>query len=264
MSYNSTTTTNQLSYCFKNKFQELLMNMILEKVKLSEWDYTSLSILLDNNMDDFTVYTFLRKNNLKAIKKSTGYYHGQTIKKIISDNKIKVETFLDFGAGEGLKTEAVKVQLGLKKENVFALDLKDFHSVKNQNKNLNYIYYDGKTIPTLSKKIDLITIIHVLHHIPDVENIIEQLKKFKDCYFIIKEHDCYSDDFAKIIDIEHALYEIVYDGASKKFLDTYYAKYFSEDSLIKMFINKGFKQIKHINDYYDDFTRSRTFIFYNK
>jgi 2-polyprenyl-3-methyl-5-hydroxy-6-metoxy-1,4-benzoquinol methylase len=136
--------------------------------------------------------------------------------------------------------------------------------VKNDNRyNLNYIYYDGIKIPKLTKKMDLITINHVLHHIRDVENIIKQLGNL--CadggYILIKEHESEDNIRAKIIDIEHSIYEIVFDGANRNFLLNYFARYFCHPELIILFLLHGYTFIPIKEDNYDDPTKPKMYLF---
>lgn len=244
--FSSTESLNQFTRMYSTH-KEALIEIVMSKVKLYEpkkfWS------LVEKGIDDADIYTYLQTHNKMISKESSGYYYAQTILNIIKKLPFKytVTTYLDFGAGKGAKTYQVMKLLKLDVRHVYALDLKDFYSLKNSHPyGFNYIYYDGITLPKIPIKFNLITITHVLHHITAIHDILEQLAKIqaKNCLIIIKEHDCFQDDFAPIIDIEHALYELVCDKSDNNFLQKYWARYFTKNEAIKLFELHGYKSIK--------------------
>lgn len=267
----STELNNQISYCYykNNDYRNRLLNIIFSKIKLSDFNKEKFIKLIKEKQSDLIIYNFLRNNSIKKYKKTSGYLFMNDIKTILESIKqTNIRTYLDFGAGEGIKTLRIMELLNLKSENVYGLDVEQFFSVSNLQNNTTYnkILYDGKNIPKIKiKNFDLITITHVLHHIKNIDNILEQLDKLthKGTILIIKEHDLYESDFAKLIDIEHAIYELVLEN-NTNFLDNYFARYYNKNELISLFINRNYKYIKTTIKKFNDNTNSMYFVFIKK
>ena len=261
---------NKISFCYyKNEdYRKRLFNIIFSKVQLTNENKETLIKLIKDNSSDLSIYNFLRKNNTKKTKKSTGYYYMNQIKNILESVNKNIKTYLDFGAGEGIKTTRIMELLKLEPKNVYGLDLEQFFSVSNLQNNISFnkILYDGKTIPKMKiKKFDLITINHVLHHVKDVNDILNQLEELthSGTILIIQEHNLYESDFAKLIDIEHCIYELVLEN-NINFLDNYFAKYFSEKELISLFTKRNYKYIKTNIKTFESPTNGKFYLFIKK
>ncbi len=259
-SFSATHLNNQLQ-----KEKKFLENF---RVKLSNENLKILNNMINNKIKDNEIYKFIKKNNILPAKEYGAYYYSQSIKNIIDDFGIhKITTYLDFGAGNGVKTASVSKVLNLDENNVFALDLESFWSSVNIPKNkINYIYYDGITIPKINKKIDLITMNHVLHHIKNLHSIMKQISNLcvKNTIIIVKEHDCIDESMRDKIDIEHCMYELVFGDGGKdddNFMNSYYARYFSEEELLILFSMYGFINLELKQQQFKNYTNSKFYLF---
>lgn len=250
----STKIKYQIYRCFTDNNSQKKLFVLLKKI-IRFTDIDKLKKIIKPTTNDYDVYDFLHKHyKPQDNKKSSGYMYAQYINELIKDNKI--ETFLDFGAGNGVKTEAVKNVLKLKNSNVYAIDKNIFESVDNTKYkyDFTYIYYDGISYPQFAIKFDLITCIQVLHHIFEIDHTLKYIKSIlkKGGILIIKEH--LIDDnknTSLLIDIEHSLYELV-PNKNKQFLNTYYARYFTEIEFIRLMVINGFIYIPLPEQIFDD------------
>lgn len=130
-----------------------------------------------------------------------------TITQLLED--VKVETYLDIGAGDGNITLAVKDFYKLPKERVFALDKKlpDIPEI-------TALQYQNDKIPLPDNSVDLITLIVVLHHVTDRDAMLSEIKRIlkPGGRVYIREHDDNRDPaFFKYLDMLHLLYYIAYN-----------------------------------------------------
>lgn len=265
--FSTTKSKYQIYNCYNDKKSKnrllLLLKRIIKFDKISE-----LEMLIKKKQNDYEIYKFLYdQTKNKTFNISKGFIHAAEINNMIQYANKKVNTFLDFGAGTGIKTEAVKNILKLSNDNVYALDLDNFESVDNKKYEykFNYIYYDGVNYPDINIQFDLITCIQVLHHALDINNTIKYIKNLlkKDGLLIIKEHciEIDNDKISLLIDIEHSLYELVRDK-NIEFLNKYYARYFSEIEFIRIMILNGFIYVPPQKDYVSDEQNPTNYIYY--
>ena len=265
--FSTTKSKYQIYNCYNDKKSKnrllLLLKRIIKFDKISE-----LEMLIKKKQNDYEIYKFLYdQTKNKTFNISKGFTHAAEINNMIQYANKKVNTFLDFGAGTGIKTEAVKNILKLSNDNVYALDLDNFESVDNKKYEykFNYIYYDGVNYPNINIQFDLITCIQVLHHALDINNTIKYIKNLlkKDGLLIIKEHciEIDNDKISLLIDIEHSLYELVRDK-NIEFLNKYYARYFSEIEFIRIMILNGFIYVPPQKDYVSDEQNPTNYIYY--
>ena len=102
-----------------------------------------------------------------------------------------------------------------------------------------------------NKSINVILVSHTLHHIrnSDIKKIIENFYRIltDDGIIILKEHNCISKEFGKLLDIQHMLYDTVISQIST--YDSYIEKFYSNYKSIKEWNNlfKDFKVVKFID-----------------
>lgn len=195
--------------------------------------------------NDDELYQYIRKNRFyhKKINKNKNIL--PTIcdaRKSLSENlfyEIKdhiknVNNYLDIGAGDGAKTFYFSKKLGLKKEDVFALDFISFHSVdylKNRFKNINFIdlEFDQEKYPIKASSFDMVTAFMVAHHVKNLDLFFKEINRIlkKGKYFILMEHNNFTRLDDMLADIEHSMYEIVeqekanYDFKKKEYTQYY-------------------------------------------
>jgi ubiquinone/menaquinone biosynthesis C-methylase UbiE len=172
---------------------------------------------------------------------------------------------LDFGGNVGTTAMVIgRKILKLPKENTFVVDIDDWSGNKWTPRNdITFIHYDHmEEIPDSS--IDLITCFHTLHHISnkDYPRIIKQFYRIlspKGCV-VLFEHNCTNNEWAELIDLEHAFYDIIVSKkiTYNKFVqEDHYAKYLSINKWNELFEKYGFKS------YYIDELHNKDNSFYS-
>ena len=177
---------------------------------------------------------------------------------------ININTFIDFGGSDGSLAKAVH-DLYMKntpESKAYSIDIKEWYgsTITPKYSDINYIELDnnaGTNSLSLIKddSVDLVTCFQVLHHIIDIDPVMSELvrKLHIGGYLLIREHDANTDDIKKIIDVEHAIYEVVLkkmnESESKKFLDNYCAWYHSKFEWTNMLKVYGLVYQKHIKYY---------------
>lgn len=162
----------------------------------------------------------------------------------------RIGSILDMGGNVGTTAMVLGRKIfKLPRNKTFVVDIDEWAGEKwTPRDDITFIHYNNmKDISDNS--IDLITCFHTLHHIPkqDYPNILKQFYRIltDDGCIILYEHNCSHNEWAGIIDLEHALFDIV---VSKKisyndFVQKHhYAKYLSIDNWTKLFENVGFKK----------------------
>jgi|688.fasta_scaffold53317_4 SAM-dependent methyltransferase len=112
-----------------------------------------------------------------------------------------------------------------------------------------------------NNSLDLITAFQVFHHILDVSTTLKLLYDLlkPGGYLIIREHDCNNNTTRMLIDVEHIIYDYVYNNLQNSIND-YFAYYRTKEQWIDIITNVGFKHIptnnlnlnKNITNYYFD------------
>ena len=152
----------------------------------------------------------------------------------VKDNTIldKVETYLDYGCGDGEITRAIQIKFGLDPKNVYCSDIKQYPSLVN----MQFIKSQyGSPLKLEDNTMDMITSHMVLHHIDDkyLEYVLRDLYRITKPggVLLIREHDAPTNlnenqSFHKVIDITHDIYDYVIEAEmSWKDKDDYYSKY---------------------------------------
>lgn len=99
---------------------------------------------------------------------------------------------------------------------------------------------------------DLITAFQSLHHIIDRDFRLDEISKLAmiDSIFLVREHDATSNLMKMVIDVEHAMYDVVIDEMPySEFASNYYADYMSRFELKKLLSDFGFKNIYEGNSF---------------
>lgn len=180
----------------------------------------------------------------------------------------KVKSMLDFGGNVGNTVFHIGRQiLKLSKNNTYSADIPEWSGEKWIPRD-DITFIDANKLENISdNSIDMISAFHVLHHIK-LKEYPKILKHFYRIlspggFIVIYEHDCNAANMAILIDIEHALYDVI---VSKKntwgeFVKDHYAKYLSIKKWQTTFENAGFKkyhvmELKNIdNSFYMFFSK---------
>ena len=160
------------------------------------------------------------------------------------------KTVLDIGCGDGSITNELSKIYKFKKS--IGVDVENwFDTYINKNTNIELIITDGKTINIKDNSVDVILCNHVLHHIENLDMMLDEIARIikKDGILIIKEHNCYYKELSYVIDIYHALFELVFKKKqNEKFTNNYYSKYLSDKELYAKLKKRKFEIINYVYD----------------
>ena len=205
---------------YKNRLDELFshfieFNLITQIHKMIE----------DGKKDDFII-DFIKKN-LKLDKTEDKNYKLAQISNVISNfTSTKKPKILDVGAGFGKKIKTIKC---LVDSDIYGADIKTWGSYNNKRKfsfPFEYIQLNPYKIPYDDKMFDCITIMFTLHH---AKNLIETINECKrilkdDGIIVLEEHDIWDDYDNMIIELQHRIYDTVFDEKTD-YSGIYYNKY---------------------------------------
>ena len=235
------------------KLQQILK--ILTYVKINRSDYIDIIEKHINSTDsDSKIFKDLLKlkftpENMYSEKSDTNraFKKWHNIKYNIPKN---ISSILDYGGNIGMTASVLgRKILKLPKNKTLVVDVEEWSGNKwiPRDDITFYSVENMKKIP--SGSVDLITCFHTLHHIPKKEydyilSNFYRILSTSGC-LVLFEHNCTNKEWAGLIDLEHAIYDVV---VSKKisyvnFVENeHYAKYLSINNWLKLFQKYGFKQ----------------------
>jgi ubiquinone/menaquinone biosynthesis C-methylase UbiE len=134
--------------------------------------------------------------------------------------------YLDFGCGNGIKTEQFASMFEIDIKNTYGVDIENWGPYTSKRKfkfkfkplgENNKIHYKDNTF-------DLVSCFVCLHHIP---NLIETLKEIKrvlkpNGHLLILDHNAFIDLDVIILDIQHNLYTHIYNEKNKKIYNRFF------------------------------------------
>lgn len=190
---------------------------------LTNWTFEPL-----NNNYDKRVFK-KKKNNDKKNK---------DISKLISDKK-----WLDFGCGDANRTRGIQKYAKFNEKNIYTADIYQWFSYK-KDRELPYNFIPikkNKPLPIESNMFDIVSIIMVLHHVENIDNLLREMNRIvkKGGFIYLVEHDTFTDIDKMLVDIEHALFEI----GNKTFEKDYYCRCFNYLERRLIFKHYGFEHV---------------------
>ncbi len=198
------------------------------------------------NMDDYDiVYNLVPRSSTEnaARESRRGEDVAKILHSIVQDTRaeIKVQQYLDVGAGDGKITEAVGKRLNLKTDQTHAVDRKQWigQSIKKA-ANVTFSYIDKK-IKYDDSTFDLVTVFQALHHFRNLEQMLAEIRRVckPGAVLIIREHDAFHKHIHTLIDVEHMLYAALSDRTPKEqYKQKYYGAYMSStqwDAVLKTY-----------------------------
>lgn len=234
---------------FFNISEEYIITIFKQCNKEGKTDFEIISFIKD--IIDSSPKPPQYDNNNRG--KTRGKELGSLLKK---SNLNKPKMYLDIGANDGVVTKAIGNTFKLTKPNIHAVDMKNWIGQEitipeNVKTDINFSYItDNKcTIPHKDNKFDFITILQALHHFKDLDGMMKEIKRVcaPNGVIIIREHNAYNNDIKLLIDLEHLIYGILYDGVDLNYYSKdYFGVYRSSDEWDAIFASYGFKSIKKL------------------
>jgi len=181
--------------------------------------------------------------NIKKAHSKWNIFIKNNLKSTDSPNtaSFKINRILDYGGNVGDFAKTYGDYLGLKKKDVYVVDVNEWASEKWSPRNdITWVHFDNIS-KIHNNSIDLITIQHTLHHIKSsyFSRLIDFFNRvLTDAGIIVLyEHNTHNDDMSTIVDLEHMIYDV---SATKKntyveFLDNNYMEYFTINQWKKIF-----------------------------
>ena len=261
----------RLIYLIWKKFSYIdfdnLYNMLISKERNDLEYFSILKKINESNKNKFNNNKFNNKNKFfmkiyqdkqkDVLNISKFIYYELNL--FLNDKTLKfkkINKYLDIGCGSGYKTIKLGNLLGLTKENIYCADINEWFDYNDQNrlsKNFSKLeLVENKKLDLKDNSIDVISLIHVLHHMKDfkfrIKNIFNILKK--NGILIIVEHDVMTINDFCLTDIEHTLYEINTSNKIKNFYRKdnkgFYSNYMNWIEVNILMKENGFKFIKRI------------------
>ena len=157
---------------------------------------------------DLIIYKFLKENRGRNYNRKYKFLNSQIKKCILSSYNKKIKNYLDVGCLDGNKTEMTGKYLGLKKKDIYCLNLesdKTFIGGK-QSKNIIFKTYNGiENFPLEDNFFSLITYDSVLHHVENIDHVLKETHRIlrKGGLLLVREHDARTDFDKMLCDISH-------------------------------------------------------------
>ena len=241
--YTSIQSNNQIRtiYKYRNEKSKYYFSLISlfnhyfnEKLTIQDIQY-----IIKNNKTDYDIYMAIRNWNKKHTSNKKYYkrkihrteHFNNIIKHTILTN-YKITNYLDVGCGSGQNTYLIGKYLKLDQEDVYCADIDDWFNIGDKRmkyiKNFDIIKNDR--LPYPDNKFSFISCLMVLHHVQNLEKMIKEIYRVlkPGGYLFIIDHSAMSDFDKLIIDIQHSIFEIVYNNSKtkEKYYNEYYAEYY--------------------------------------
>jgi len=126
----------------------------------------------------------------------------------------EVNNYVDIGSGTCTTACAVSKELHLSKTQVTCLDI--VKSCGPHADDVTFMLYDGQTLPLPTASTDLISLVHVLHHVePGGSSMFHLLQEVKRILkpggvVIVKEHDSPNKNYDLYLEAMHSLKQLVF------------------------------------------------------
>lgn len=160
----------------------------------------------------------------------------------------RATNYLDVGCNQGHTSIKIGTMLGLNSSHIYGIDLENFGPQQIQpSQDFLYMKYDGINIPFENKSFDFVSSIMVLHHVEEIDELLTNINRVTQTngYFLIKDHDVFSEYVDWLVYIEHMMYDVIDYGMTYDDFKKSYRQYTYNRAQLAQLIEKyGYKLIK--------------------
>jgi SAM-dependent methyltransferase len=161
----------------------------------------------------------------------------------------KVTKYLDIGTADGVIAAGIGKMVGLSKADIIGADIEGWADRKlMMSPDITFRAMDDPAkLPMKTATADVVTVLMTLHHIPPLtlSKILIEIKRVlaPGGIVIVREHDCPNKYTRALINIEHAIFQVVVERASDiaKFQTNYYGGYLPKYKWAALFRKHDFE-----------------------
>ncbi len=254
-----------------------------KKLSIPEWDEIIGRMLYQEKLDDFGIYSQLRKlfvgtslvedleitTNASAAASASrtdddegaggegraSYLVSLTVNCIPSKYRANIKSILDYGCAEGAITGQLCKQLQVAATSAYGADVRYLPAVGFQ-----FVQLPAETetpgnagdiLPSIrDHSIDFINSAMVFHHVRHVPAALTELRRVISDHgvFVVREHHCTTPYMAAFLDITHGLYSLSWKVPVEwpSFLDEYEAWYRGREDWSQFIESAGFRRLTEV------------------
>jgi SAM-dependent methyltransferase len=163
----------------------------------------------------------------------------------------KITNYLDFGCNNGYNTLAFGKVLGA--TNIYGCDIGKFDIPGDGQTNVIFNQVeDNKPLPYPDNHFEIISIIHVLHHVTNPSYLLKEFKRIlkPNGIILLMDHIIWNDIDCMIVDIEHWLWNAV-NGGKREEGDFTIKNYLNYINIGKIFADEKFVCIQAATMFYN-------------
>ena len=207
------------------KRPELISTLFLGAKKYDE--ITSLlreSLDADPNIDDETIFARMEERIVPEkipAEEWLNMLYGRAKKRAAELAEFLGKTtvgpckrYLDVGSGNNVLTECIGTALKLAPTEIFAVDVKDdYFNEQDRVGKCEFAYFDGKTLGFPDNHFNVVTSMHVLHHVADddLDELLATLHRvmMPGGVLLLREHDLADEINELIVELRHIFWSVV-------------------------------------------------------
>ena len=247
---------------WKNKFlnnEEIIYNNIIKNkdgfIKFAT-RFLDMDIKPFFTTNELQTFIDIRKNIKNKNKESNKSF--ENIKTLLKDININNNVFVDIGCGSGVLTNLIKKEY--KFNIVHCFETNNYINPKFNDIEINMIKNAVINLP--DKSVDLILCNFSLHHIQEINKIINEIKRIlkQGGYLIIQEHDNTSDKQKELLDFYHYInYLLLVDIKDEDFETSSSLKKKNDITKIDRQSMSDFETLysRFQNEYYSNYTSKK-------
>lgn len=191
----------------RDEYPEDFKNLILKLFPKNINQQIYKSLLTSDNINN------ARKIFHKKIHDTLNPYRGlnrlKEIKQLFGEIKFTANNYLDIGCGSGEITKVIGTSSLSRK--YYGVDLIKTFDPNEKNYINTKVYYEGNHIPFPDNYFDFITLLHVIHHVPNIDGFIKEMTRVlkPGGYLVLREHNIENEKDKLLIDAEHYIFATI-------------------------------------------------------